>query len=186
MAAASRLTSRELAVIPLMPASLPVDKAWEARSIVPVSSPEKWPSPDRCPAPMKGASMASIAITGVTPPSATQSIGTVNVAQEPVQAATSLPKTLQPDTVTLSVAAQAKMMHRAGQSPSLIAATLGTNVAAVDGYLNIKVAPQPAATPALPSAEQAAPAAESRSTTQPDPNTQPVTPASTTPGVSKK
>ncbi len=52
---------------------------------------------------------------------------------------------LKEDTVKLSVAAQAKMMHRQGLSASVIAASLGTNVASVDGYLNIKVATQAAA-----------------------------------------
>lgn len=49
---------------------------------------------------------------------------------------------LKEDTVKLSVAAQAKMMHRQGLSASVIAASLGTNVASIDGYLNIKVATQ--------------------------------------------
>jgi hypothetical protein len=53
---------------------------------------------------------------------------------------------LKEDTVKLSVAAQAKMMHRQGLSASVIAASLGTNVASIDGYLNIKVASQAAAT----------------------------------------
>lgn len=49
---------------------------------------------------------------------------------------------LKEDTVKLSVAAQAKMMHRQGLSASVIAASLGTSVASVDGYLSIKVAAQ--------------------------------------------
>jgi hypothetical protein len=52
---------------------------------------------------------------------------------------------LKEDTVKLSVAAQAKMMHRQGLSASVIAASLGTSVASIDGYLNIKVATQAAA-----------------------------------------
>lgn len=53
---------------------------------------------------------------------------------------------LRDDTVKLSIAAQAKMMHRQGLSASVIAASLGTNVASIDGYLNIKVATQTATT----------------------------------------
>lgn len=53
---------------------------------------------------------------------------------------------LKDDTVKLSIAAQAKMMHRQGLSASVIAASLGTNVASIDGYLNIKVATQTAST----------------------------------------
>jgi hypothetical protein len=41
------------------------------------------------------------------------------------------------DTVKLSLAAQAKMMHRQGLSPAVIAANLGTNVKTVDSYLNL-------------------------------------------------
>lgn len=48
--------------------------------------------------------------------------------------------TLKEDTVKLSVAAQAKLMHQQGKSPALIAASLGVKVAAVDGYLGIKAA----------------------------------------------
>jgi hypothetical protein len=70
------------------------------------------------------------------------------------------PATLKPDTVKLSFAAQAKMMHRAGQGPALIAANLGTNVAAVDGYLNIKVAVQAPVTPAPAPVEHVEPAAQ--------------------------
>jgi hypothetical protein len=47
------------------------------------------------------------------------------------------------------------MMHKAGQSPALIAATLGTNVASVDGYLGIKVAMRVVTTP-VPAAASAA------------------------------
>jgi hypothetical protein len=60
--------------------------------------------------------------------------------------------------VHLSAAAQAKMMHRSGQSPALIASALGTSVASVDGYLGIKVAAQVAVTPAATAAPEAAPA----------------------------
>ena len=53
---------------------------------------------------------------------------------------------LKEDTVKLSVAGQAKQMHQQGLSASVIAANLGTSVADVDGYLNIKVAAQATAT----------------------------------------
>jgi hypothetical protein len=58
------------------------------------------------------------------------------------------------DTVKLSAAAQAKLMHRQGQSPALIAATLGTDVKSIDGYLGIQIA---AAASAMPAAVQTAP-----------------------------
>jgi hypothetical protein len=108
--------------------------------------------------------MASMAISGTTPSYATQS----TTKASPAQTGTTekLPATLKPDTVRLSPAAQAKMMHRAGQSPALIAASLGTNVAAIDGYLNIKVAVQATAAPTpapeahAETAEQTAPVAQ--------------------------
>jgi hypothetical protein len=74
---------------------------------------------------------------------------------------------LKEDTVKLSVAGQAKMMHRQGLSVSVIAASLGTNVASIDGYLNIKVPTQTAA----PSAGSNA-SAETTSTSTPTPTTE--------------
>jgi len=59
--------------------------------------------------------------------------------------------TLKEDTVKLSLAAQATSMHRQGQSPKLIAANLGTNVATINGYLGTMVA---APTPAEPVASK--------------------------------
>lgn len=91
--------------------------------------------------------MAFMAITGATPSNAAQAIPAAKAASAQTGSRADAPAVLKPDTVKLSAAAQAKMMHRAGQSPALIAATLGTNVAAVDGYLNIKVATQAAAIP---------------------------------------
>ena len=100
--------------------------------------------------------MASIAISSATPSSPVQADPTAKAAQP--ETASKTAAVLKPDTVKLSTAAQVKMMHRAGQSPALIAATLGTNVASVNGYLGITVAkqaattPMPAATPQAPSA----------------------------------
>ncbi len=73
------------------------------------------------------------------------------------------------DTVKLSSVAQARMMHRAGQSASLIAATLGTSVAAVDGYLNIKVAAQAAPAQAAAPEQGAEAPAQARLNTQAEP-----------------
>jgi hypothetical protein len=119
--------------------------------------------------------MASIAISNASPSNAMQSLPTAKAA--PVQTATTekAPATLKPDTVKFSPAALARMMHRAGQSTALIAASLGTNVATVNGYLNIKVAAQAAATPTQAAAAQPEPAA------QPAPAEQakPATPAPT-------
>src|ERR1035441_5945921 len=106
---------------------------------------------------MRGAIMASMAISGASLLNATQSLPIVKTAPAQSETTENAPATLKPDTVKLSPAAQAKMMHRAGQSPALIAATLGTNVAAIDGYLNIKVAVQATATPTPAPAAQAEP-----------------------------
>jgi hypothetical protein len=106
---------------------------------------------------MKGVNMASIAISSATPAYATPAAANAKAAPAQAETTEKTPAVLKPDTVKLSSAAQAKMMHRAGQSPSLIAATLGTNVATVDGYLNIKMAVQAAATAAPAPAAQPAP-----------------------------
>ncbi len=101
--------------------------------------------------------MASMAISGASSPNAAQAAGTpMASAAQSVTPAKPAPAVLKPDTVKLSVAAQAKMMHRQGQSPALIAAMLGTNVAAVDGYLNIKAVAPASTTPAAVPVAQAA------------------------------
>lgn len=123
--------------------------------------------------------MASIAIGSATPSNAVQPVATAKAALAPAQTTAKAPAVLKPDTVKLSPAAQARMMHRAGQSPSLIATTLGTNIRAVDGYLNIKVAVQAAPAPAAP-AEEAEPTAQPGSKTQPQPAAQAAAPAPTT------
>jgi response regulator of citrate/malate metabolism len=43
------------------------------------------------------------------------------------------------DTVQISAAAQAKILHQAGQSVNSIASALGTSVSTVDSYLGITV-----------------------------------------------
>ena len=86
--------------------------------------------------------MAPLAISSATQPNEVQGVSGAKAAAQPVHPASKA--VLQPDTVKLSPAAQARMMHRAGQSLHLIAATLGTSVASVDGYLGITVA-KPAA-----------------------------------------
>ena len=122
--------------------------------------------------------MASIAIVGAAPSIASQSVGNPKTASAQPETAIKAPATLKPDTVKLSPAAQAKMMHRAGQSPSLIAATLGTNIAAVDGYLSIKVAAQAAPAPVAAPAEHDSPQAQAPGT-QPAPKSQSTAPAAT-------
>ncbi len=69
--------------------------------------------------------------------------------------------TLKTDSVKLSMAGQAKLLHQQGKSPALIASSLGVKVADVDGYLGIKVAAQVAVTP-LPSEASAKPASPSQ------------------------
>lgn len=125
--------------------------------------------------------MASMAISGSTP---AQPLPIVKAA--PAMAEPAVKATLQPDTVKLSVAAQAKMMHRAGQSASLIAATLGTDVKSVDGYLNIKVASQAAATPAPAQEEHSAPAAQAAPAEQAKPATTAPSPMPALPAMTGK
>ena len=121
--------------------------------------------------------MASIAISSATPPNAAQSPAQTRTSQVQPETTVTAEASLRPDTVRLSPAAQAKMMHRAGQSPALIAATLGTNVVAVDGYLNIKVAAQPSVTPAPAPAETDEPAAQPTQKTEAAPAAQAPAPA---------
>ena len=91
--------------------------------------------------------MAAITLSNVTSQNAAQATTISKTAPVHADSPVSESASLQPDTVKLSPAAQAKMMHRQGQSPALIAATLGTNVSAVDGYLGIKAAATTQATP---------------------------------------
>ncbi len=123
--------------------------------------------------------MASMAISNVAASTATtQTASAPKAAATPTETTTQNAAVLKPDTVKLSAAGQAKMMHRQGQSPAVIAAALGTNVTSVDGYLGIKVAAAPAAvaTPASTgqseAAEHSAPAPQS---TAPTPTAQPAT-----------
>jgi len=126
--------------------------------------------------------MASFAVSSATSTNATQSVSTAKQTPAPTEATTSAPAALQPDTVKLSQAGQAKLMYRQGQSISAIANSLGADVASVDGYLNIKVAAQASATPTpAPAAESdhethATPAAQSAPVAQPAP-TEPANPA---------
>lgn len=77
---------------------------------------------------------------------------TASTSTASANTATGVSNNLKDDTVKLSMAAQAKMMHRQGLSPSIIAANLGTNVAAVDDYLNIKIPTQAASAASIESA----------------------------------
>lgn len=59
--------------------------------------------------------------------------------------------TLKPDTVKLSMAGQAKLLHQQGTSPAQIASSLGLKAAEVDSYLGIKLEAKPIpSAPALP------------------------------------
>jgi hypothetical protein len=83
--------------------------------------------------------------------------GAANAAQASITTApaatTETVTTGQVDSVQLSVAAQAKLLHKEGQNVATIAASLGTNANTVDGYLGITV------TKAIDQALQAAEAA---------------------------
>ncbi|MGB7546130.1 MAG: hypothetical protein WBM14_00140 [Terracidiphilus sp.] len=113
--------------------------------------------------------MTSLAISGTTPPTVAQAAPASKTASVQAETTVKAPVVLKADTVKLSLAAQAKLMHRQGQSLTLIAAALGTDVKSVDGYLGIKVAVQVSATPEAASPGQAAPAA----TNAPDAETRP-------------
>ena len=89
--------------------------------------------------------MSSIALSGGV--SSVQNAGqsasaekAVSTSQASIDTTTQAKSGFKEDTVKLSAAAQAKLMHREGQSASSIASSLGTNVKTVDGYLNITVA----------------------------------------------
>ena len=114
--------------------------------------------------------MAAIVLSNVSSQNLAQSVAVGKSA--PAQSAPNLRQsaTLQPDTVRLSAAAQAKLMHRQGQSLAVIAASLGTNVAAVDAYLGIKAtAPTPAPATAEPK-QPVATATPAASPAKPAPN----------------
>jgi hypothetical protein len=69
--------------------------------------------------------------TQATPADATQQATTATTTP----AAT----TSKADTVTLSAAAQARVLHQSGQSIASIASALGTDTKTVDSYLGITV-----------------------------------------------
>jgi hypothetical protein len=73
---------------------------------------------------------------------ASQAVTIATIAPVAPAATVKSTSTLEPDTVKLSPAAQAKLLHREGLSVSRIATSLGTNVSAIDKYLNIAV-PKP-------------------------------------------
>ncbi|HEV2485527.1 MAG TPA: hypothetical protein VGT08_08340 [Terracidiphilus sp.] len=59
--------------------------------------------------------------------------------------------TLKSDTVKLSLAANIKLLHHQGMSPSGIAARLGLSVKLVDGYIPGSTSTAATAAPAIPS-----------------------------------
>jgi hypothetical protein len=125
--------------------------------------------------PNERSNMASIAISSASPTYATQASASAKTTPEQAGTMQESPAVLKPDTVKLSPMAQAKMMYRTGQSLTLIASTLGTSVATIDGYLNIKVATQAAATPTPAPAAQAEPAKQTAPAEQATPGAPPVT-----------
>ena len=86
--------------------------------------------------------MSSIAIFDATSNSnsvySTTQAAPVGVKQE-VATTTPAATTSKGDTVTLSAAAQAKVLHQSGQSVASIASALGTDTKTVDDYLGITV-----------------------------------------------
>jgi hypothetical protein len=84
--------------------------------------------------------MASIAIPSSAPSSVTPAAASARVAPAQSETSAKPAPVLREDTVKLSPASQARLLHREGQSVAVIAASLGTNVSSIDGYLNIKAA----------------------------------------------
>ncbi len=85
--------------------------------------------------------MASIALWNTTS-NLSGAVQTAQAAPAQTNAAASTAAqaaTSQEDTVKLSAAAQAKLLHQQGQSISTIASSLGTTTKAVDSYLGITV-----------------------------------------------
>jgi hypothetical protein len=116
--------------------------------------------------------MASMAISSATPSIGTQATAARGSATVQTESTAKSTDRNSPDTVKISQAAQAKLMHRQGLSIAVIASSLGTNVASVDGYLNIKAATQAAATPTAAPTEHAEPAAHTASEAQSAPTAQ--------------
>jgi hypothetical protein len=89
----------------------------------------------------KVVSMSSIAIFDATSNSnnvyGTTQATPVGAKQEVTR--TTPAATTSKDTVTLSAAAQAKVLHQSGQSVASIASSLGTDTKTVDEYLGITV-----------------------------------------------
>ncbi|MDR3775349.1 MAG: hypothetical protein P4K97_00515 [Terracidiphilus sp.] len=84
--------------------------------------------------------MASISFPTTTNsvPDRTQVDSTAKTtAVQTEQTTTTTATTAQEDSVKISAAAQAKLLHQQGQSVTVIAAALGTTTKAVDGYLGI-------------------------------------------------
>ena len=86
-------------------------------------------------------------------PVASQTASTVKAAPRPQDDSnTGSRATLKPDTVRLSMAGQAKLLHQQGTSAAQIASSLGIKVADVEGYLGVRLpsTPVPVQTPAQP------------------------------------
>ena len=98
--------------------------------------------------------MASLTISGTSPVTMAQTVSAAKTAAAQSESQAKASPGFKEDTVKLSAAAQAKLMHRQGQSPALIAATLGTDVKSIDGYLGITIV---AAASAMSTAAQTAP-----------------------------
>jgi hypothetical protein len=108
--------------------------------------------------------MSSIAIFDATSNTnsvynATQAIPSDATQHVATKTTTPVAATSKGDTVTLSAAAQAKVLHQSGQSVASIASALGTDSKTVDSYLGIDV------TTAVDQAVQAATATATASAT---------------------
>ncbi len=105
---------------------------------------------------MAGA-ISNVAVSNASAASAVSRFHSASVT--PAAASLAQPaSTLKDDTVKLSLAANIKLMHHQGLSPSIIASRLGVSVKQVDTYI-------PGATPVVSSAATEVPASPSSSTT---------------------
>jgi hypothetical protein len=89
--------------------------------------------------------MFAIAIFDATSNTNSLSNAAMAIPTDATQQATTTPTptpvatTSKGDTVTLSAAAQARVLHQSGQSVASIASALGTDTKTVDSYLGIAV-----------------------------------------------
>lgn len=83
--------------------------------------------------------MAAFPVNSVTAALSTDTWLSNQVATTRPPTQTAATESTQHDTVTLSPTAEALQLYRDGESVTAIAATLGANIASVDGYLDLPI-----------------------------------------------